>query len=213
MDEERLHDELMAKIMELGNPRYRRSNIERDYDITKNVNSEACKMCGGKCCQKCGCHFAPSDFKDLTFEGLKQEIEKGYISIDCIDGEMFYQRGFFYMLRARNVGAPIVDFGYKRSACCLLTENGCKLDYESRPSGGRLLIPVHGISGGKKYWMCTQKYEVEDCCYEWKQYESIISQLVEYFKDKDYPCTLWRIYEMGEHRCLYSGALSFFYKK
>ena len=194
MDDDRAYREFSMKIIEailqVGNPGKRRINIGRDYDKSKYVNSEACKSCGGKCCQKCGCHFAPEDFRDLSFDGLRKEIEKGYISIDLVDGEMFYQRGFFYMLRARNEGAPIVDFGYKRSKCCLLTENGCKLQFEERPAGGRMLIPGYTkIDNLNGFLMCTQTYEVEDCCLDWRPYSDIVSKLVEHFKDKDFPCT------------------------
>lgn len=141
---------------------------------------------------KCGCHFAPTDFDDLTFEGLKKKLERGYISIDLVDGEMIYQRGFFYILRARNEGAPIVDFGYnRRSKCCLLTKKGCKLSFEERPSGGKSLIPGYKKTENNGFWMCTQTYEVEQCCYDWRPYHEVISKLVEYFKDKDFPCSIW----------------------
>lgn len=185
-------------IMKIGSPKIRKNNIERDYDAIKNVNSEICTECGGACCKKCGCHFAPSDFKELTFEYLKREIERGYISIDCVDGEMIYQSGFFYILRVRNQGAPIVDFGYDRSRtpCSLLTKNGCKLSYDERPTGGKLLIPSEefcfdfsfGIK--EKVRKCEQKYEIETCCFEWRPYASIIGKLVQHFRDKDFSCTL-----------------------
>ena len=62
--------------------------IEKNYDISKNVNSTICAECGGTCCKSCGCHFSPSDFEDLSFDGLKKELQKGYISIDYVDGEL-----------------------------------------------------------------------------------------------------------------------------
>ena len=189
--DEKMYQDFMKKIMEIGNPELRANNIKRDYDKTIFVNSEACKSCGGKCCMKCGCHFAPTDFDDLTFEGLKKKMEMGYISIDLVDGEMIYQRGFFYILRARNEGAPIVDFGYnRRSKCCLLTKKGCKLSFEERPSGGKSLIPGYKKTENNGFWMCTQTYEVEQCCYDWRPYHEVISKLVEYFKDKDFLCSI-----------------------
>lgn len=194
MDKERdwlrMSEMLFDAIMKIGNPRQRKFDNERVYDKEKNVNSEACKSCGGKCCQKCGCHFAPDDFENLTFEGLKREIEKGYISIDLVDGEMIYQRGFFYILRVRNVGAPIVDLGCDRSKCCLLTKKGCKLSYEKRPMGGKMLIPGHAIIEGHELIMCNNLYDIEQCCYDWKPHTEVLSKLAKYFKDKDFPCIL-----------------------
>lgn len=43
---------------------------------------EICKKCKGSCCKTMGCHYSPEDFKDLSFDGLKTEIDKGFISID-----------------------------------------------------------------------------------------------------------------------------------
>lgn len=158
-------------------------SIEKDYNILKNVNFEICCECGGKCCKKCGCHFSPDDFKEISFDVLKKEIEKGYISIDHVSGEMIYQAHGIYILRVRNQGAPVVDTGYSRSPCILLTENGCKLDYEKRPSGGKLLIPA-------KNRMCFSKYSIKDCCYEWQPHQKILNDLIEYFEDKEIPCSL-----------------------
>ena len=52
-------------------------------------NLEICSKCKGFCCKRMGCHFSPDDFKDLTFDGLKKEIDKGYISIDWWEGNPF----------------------------------------------------------------------------------------------------------------------------
>lgn len=159
-------------------------SIKKDYNILRDVDYKVCAECGGKCCKKCGCHFSPDDFKDISFEFLKREMEKGYISIDYVDGEMILEPLGIYILRVRNKGYPIVDTGYQRGTqCILLTEKGCKLDYEHRPTGGRLLIP-------SKNKECHSNYGVEDCCHEWKPYQEILYQLIEYFKDKEIPCSL-----------------------
>lgn len=46
-----------------------------------------CAKCGGNCCKHMGCHYSPRDFEDLSFDALKQEIEKGRISIDWWEGK------------------------------------------------------------------------------------------------------------------------------
>ncbi|MBR3153109.1 MAG: hypothetical protein IKF52_05900 [Clostridia bacterium] len=154
----------------------------KDYNDKINLNSEICSNCGGKCCKKCGCHFSPYDFKEISFEYLKEEIKKGYISIDNIDGDDFFIRGFIYILRARNKNSPIVDTDrYLATFPCILWDekNGCKLNYEKRPSGGKLLIPV-------KNGNCYSRYDIEDCAREWLPYQKILKELVEFFVGIDY---------------------------
>lgn len=164
--------------------------LEKDYDITKNVDSSICSKCGGACCKVCGCHFSPDDFKEISFENLKKEIDKGYISIDYVDREIIYQDAGVYILRIRNQKAPIVDIEYtRRTPCILLTKKGCKLDYEHRPTGGKLLIPSK-ISSYTHEMCCESNYSIRDCCYEWKPHQKILIQLVEYYKGKKIPCSL-----------------------
>lgn len=167
-------------------------SIKKDYTVEETTNPELCAKCGGICCKGCGCHFSPDDFKDISFEGLKKELEKGYISIDCVDGEAFYRQGFFLILRIRNRKAGIVELKYKRGEpCVLLTEKGCKLSYDKRPMGGKLLIPAVCTNLlGQKVTNCNSAYTIEDCCMEWKPYQEVLLELVHYFEDKDYPCLL-----------------------
>lgn len=165
-------------------------SIKKDYSEAETINTKICTECGGRCCKTCGCHFSPDDFPEISFEYLKKELEKGYISIDLVDGEMFYENTFIYILRIRNHNAPIVDTkGLFRTPCILLTENGCKLDYAHRPAGGKLLIPKETILYDEVR-DCVSKYDIKDCCYEWKPYQNVLHELVQYFKGKDYPCSL-----------------------
>ena len=164
-------------------------SLKKDYNISKNVNLEICSQCGGKCCKWCGCHFSPDDFEQITFDYLKKEIEKGYISIDYVDGKMIYETFGIFILRIRNQDSPIVDSGFRRTPCILLTEKGCKLDYEHRPTGGKLLIPSKTLSN-KTTIDCHQTYSIVNCCYEWKSHQKILHDLAMYFKDKEFPCSL-----------------------
>ena len=50
--------------------------------MKKMENKQLCKECGGRCCKIMGCHYSPDDFEEITYESLKKEIEKGFISID-----------------------------------------------------------------------------------------------------------------------------------
>lgn len=165
---------------------------KKDYNNPKNVNKTICSKCGGECCKRCGCYFSPDDFKEISFEALKTEIERGYISIVIVWGKMALRDLDVYILRVRNQGAPIVDTELKRTPCIFLTETGCKLTYEQRPSGGKLLIPSERTShvSGKTERNCHSAYDIELCCYEWEPYQNILHQLAEYFQDKEIPCSI-----------------------
>lgn len=132
--------------------------------------TEACAACMGSCCKLMACHYSPSDFSDLSFEGLKAEIEKGRISIDWWEG-----RKKMYYLRARHVGAPVVD-GSWGGRCINLTETGCSLSWEERPLGGKALKPATSPGG-----VCTSSYSKERCKNDWKQYAPVLEKLVDYF--------------------------------
>ena len=165
-------------------------SLEKNYDISENTNYLICAECGGACCKSCGCHFSPDDFEDLSFYGLKKEIEKGYISIDCVNGKMICQNKDFLILRIRNQGSTIVDTGFRtKKPCILLTNQGCKLDYEHRPTGGKLLVP-NATSSFTHQMACHSKYNLVNCCYEWEPHQKVLKRLVKYFTKKDFPCSL-----------------------
>ena len=194
MSDYRNEEHFQKALNRLLKPTISYRSIKKNYSIFRNVNKKICKQCGGECCKNCGCHFSPDDFKEISFEFLKKEIEKGYISIDYVDGELIYKSFGIYILRIRNQGAPIVDLGYNRTPCILLTEKGCKLKYKNRPSGGKLLIPSNqfrkSIFQPNAIRNCQPKYTIEDCCYEWKPHQEILIELIEYFRDKEIQCSV-----------------------
>lgn len=163
----------------------KRTTINKGCEVD-NVNLDVCQKCCGVCCKRCGCHYSPNDFKEITFNYLQKEIKKGYISIEWIDGESFYSPGGVYILRARNTGMKIVDNSIERAPCILLTENGCKLSYEQRPSGGKYLIP----KVKNDTLLCYSKYDIYECCMEWREHQKVLNELVRYFKNRDYPCSV-----------------------
>lgn len=175
----------------------------KNFDSPKNLNPEFCTKCQGHCCKKCGCHFSPDDFEfkkvddeigprdtnEVIFEILKKEMEKGYIVVEYIPGETFYSDIDGIILRARNTNEGLTGL-WNRSPCILLTENGCKLDYEHRPSGGRLLMPIFDESTNRFY--CRQYYDIYSCCKEWLPFKEVLAQLFDYFEnyDSSFPCSI-----------------------
>lgn len=166
-------------------------SVTKDYEAAENVDTRVCKECGGECCKRCGCEFSPDDFEEISFEFLKREIEKGFITIEFIDDSLYDQLDGMMILRVRNRRSPIVDCAWKKTPCILLTPEGCKLDYEHRPTGGKLLRPstekVGTIFRRRK---CSSTYSIAACCYEWWPHQKILFELAEYFKDKDIPCSI-----------------------
>lgn len=178
------HEEFWNYLLKLMDER---KHIVKEFNIEQDTNPELCSKCGGQCCKKCGCHFSPDDFSEISFEFLKKELEKGYISIDYVHRNMCISCNGGYILRMRNINAPIVDTGLKRSPCILLTENGCKLDYFHRPSGAKLLIP----SEDKNHvFTCESKYSIEQCCIEWIPYQNILFKLADFFTNKEITCSI-----------------------
>ena len=166
-------------------------SVPKDYDVTKNININYCTQCGGECCKRCGCECSPDDFDDLSFDGLRREIEKGYISIECIKGDVIEKINDSLILRIRNKNSPIVDYVTRKTECILHTKDGCKLSYEERPSGGKLLIPSNRKEGiFFKRRCCHSSYSIEACCYEWSPHQSVLLNLAWYFIDKDFPCSI-----------------------
>lgn len=133
--------------------------------------TEICAKCKGGCCRFYGCHFSPTDFKEISFESLKTEIEKGRISIDWWEAEPKE-----YFLRSRHVGEPVVC-GSWGGVCVNLTENGCSLSWDERPLGGKALKPAT-VFGGH----CYTSYSKEACKNDWKKYAPILRELVDYFE-------------------------------
>lgn len=142
-------------------------------------NLELCKSCKGSCCRAMGCHYSPEDFTDLSFEGLKKEIEKGYISIDYWEGNPFEDNRDIrqaYYLRIKHINSNIVDASWG-GVCCLLTDSGCSLTYDCRPKGGRLLIP-------SKDYNCIPEYTKQQSAMDWYVYNDVLEKLVNYFSSK-----------------------------
>ncbi len=139
------------------------------------INYEMCKKCGGACCKQNGCIYLPKDFENLSFDYLKKEIDKGYISISGQPFVLFKDAwSFLLYLRARNVNSNIVDLFPVGGPCALLTDTGCSLDETKRPSLG-LMVESTKIGGP-----CKKKYD-SDIALNWLDYDDVLSKLIKYY--------------------------------
>ena len=182
----------LKKMEERNASKLKYRSLEKNYDISKNVNQDVCKKCRGFCCKQCGCHFSPDDFKEITYEYLKKEMEKGYISVDYVEGRHLHRFSGIYILRIRNENAPVVDLESHGGRCILFDdEKGCPFSYCNRPTGGKLLIPEQETTKFIfKAKACIQKYPIQDCCYEWEPHQQVLKKLVKHFKYKYVRCSL-----------------------
>lgn len=143
-------------------------------------NKGYCKSCGGDCCKKSGCDYIPSDLSSLHKEQLYRVLCEGKISIVSAllfdrlkDGKLIISP--FLYLRARNQNRPIVDLVSLKTPCSQLGENGCKYDFEHRPSGGTNLIPT------ANHMDCHPNIEPTLLMKDWWRYQRVLEKLVKRF--------------------------------
>jgi len=174
-------------------------------------NKELCKKCGGKCCKKCGCDYMPKDFSEFTTNAILEIIMKGDISVVAILSITVLENGKeclepVLLLRARNKNRPIVDLLSFKTTCASLTESGCKYDYESRPSGGKNLIPEE--NGG-----CYQLEDPKVILNEWRRYQKILERIVKRITGKSVDeCIKDDVYKLFLD-CLYDNLDDVSYKE
>lgn len=143
----------------------------------KYINSEICTNCGGMCCKHMGCHIAPSDLKEVTYDYIKDMIMTGTVSLDYWEGNPFeddrdIERAYF--LRMRNKGAAICDASWG-GECIILTDHGCPLSFKDRPKGARLLVP-------QEKGECILEYDKQVCAKDWYQYNDILDKIWNEYK-------------------------------
>lgn len=165
-----------------------RVKSDQSTDIESNRSESICKQC-----RACGCNFSPNDFREVTFDVLKTEILKGYISIAFDNREEGYEtyRSGLYYLRVRNKGARIIDTGLvpmDHKGCILLSKNKCTFSELNKPTGGQTFNPrVTSIFGDISY---DREYTTVTCADDWEPYQVILEDLVVAFAiyRKNYPC-------------------------
>ncbi len=146
--------------------------------MEKYIDYEMCKKCGGVCCKQNGCVYLPKDFKSLEASEIIKELDKGKISISG-QPVNFFMNNWTYIpyLRARNKDAEIVDLITNGGPCINLTDSGCSLSENERPSCGLLVKPVK--IGGP-----CEKIK-KDVGIEWLEYSNVLESLIKLYTNKD----------------------------
>lgn len=147
--------------------------------MKNNENATACSMCGGHCCKTMSCHLSPRDvFKneEPSIEKLIAFLSSGNYSVDWWDGDVKGgTRSETYYVRPRHKGVPELFDPSWGGECIFLTENGCSLDWEHRPYGGKALVPSY--EGGHR--KCHSDYNKFECCVEWYPLQEMFDTLAE----------------------------------
>lgn len=148
--------------------------------MKNNENLNMCKSCG-KCCNHMAGTLFPEDIKEtITKEVLLKYLEKDY----CLDSwvgnaseDPKYDDITFYFIRPRHTNAKeyLLDESYG-GICVLLTETGCSLTFENRPSQCKALIPKDSIE--KHCITKDETYSKKNGAIAWLPYNSIFLEIL-----------------------------------
>ena len=139
-------------------------------------DKDICAKCGGMCCKKSGCDYSAEDFNSTKFNYLLDLLKTKNISIVSfadfctLNNGQLVNRPFLY-IRARNQGRGPVDLFSFKTVCSNLTDTGCSLSSEDRPSGGKNLIP-------SKDHACEPAVNPFEIVSTWKPHQDTLRKLV-----------------------------------
>lgn len=146
---------------------------------------EACAACGGYCCTTMAGATFPEDFKPNFYQSVRKAMASGRWSIDWWEGDPRIGRDQFgqvYYVRPRHktsgILAKVVDPSWE-GTCNFLTETGCELPYEKRPSECRHLEPKSPYPES-----CEQHgHSKENAAVAWMPHQRLLRKLVEEYKE------------------------------
>ena len=135
--------ELYAKYMSLW-PRQRKDFARTDEFASYFQNSDQCAKHKGFCCKQQPCSILANDFESYDFETLRDYIDRGDTTISIAPRKSMFSIPLVGLaVRGRDDG--IIRYGERKiQPCTQLTKDGCKYDFDNRPSGGVLVIPRTG---------------------------------------------------------------------
>ncbi len=142
-------------------------------------NRELCAKCGGRCCLEMGCYYSAEDLKVIDSRSIKEMLSEGYTSIKA-DILTSIPKKIMLSLKARNIGADVIDLVSYTRSCMVLGENGCKYSLDKRPSGGKYLIP-------NEKGMCDySEISLLDIIESWLPYQKLLKSICEDISGRKY---------------------------
>ncbi len=142
-----------------------------------------CGICRGRCCREKGCSLSPEDmaryFLKIGETGENTDRDKmlklltderyGLFAIDSF----WHEREPVYYLRMKHKCYNFIGVD-AAGECIALTDEGCSLDMEDRPKGGRLLKSSPDFK-------CHQEYSADEMYADWLPYSDLLKEIfIEY---------------------------------
>jgi hypothetical protein len=141
--------------------------------MKNNENKKLCKLCAENnencCCTVMPGSFAPNDIK-LNVKFIANKLFLNEWAVDYWEDEPP-----LYYLRPATVGCKEYIDPSWGGICIYLTENGCKLNFEERPTQCKALIPGYDKESGcvlPKH--CTKHY----IALLWQPHEKLLMKAV-----------------------------------
>lgn len=162
--------------------------------VENNEDSTLCKACQHRCCENMGCEIYPIDvikkYGEISVDTIEKLIATGYVSIDWYSGDPrngMHELEKGYYLRMRNKDAPISDPCFEGECIAYDKKTGCKLSFENRPLGGRILCPKpdmtcdYGSFEGSAHRNGKRMASIH-----WVPYHDILKSIADKYYDPNY---------------------------
>lgn len=157
---------------------------------------QVCADCGGNCCKAMPGGVFPADVWGVDgpdWQRVRAMLESGNYAVDWWEGDPEQ----YYMRPATVNGGRVLD-GSWGGACVLLTDDGCPLDEDERPTGCRILAP-HPDGGS-----CTvpdsdrsDKEMAKDAWAPWSEALYALALGIEDSRDEQSPNAFDPFWELG----------------
>ncbi len=146
--------------------------------FTDTVQPNVCSPCGGKCCKHMPGEYMPDDFAESDMIArISEGLKSGTMSIDWWEGDpegdLGVREAYYLRPSVKRYENFIFHGAWGGAECSQLTENGCNLSFEDRPSGCKALVPGHNGYG------CTTAsgFGKRAAVIAWKQHRTLLLQI------------------------------------
>jgi hypothetical protein len=144
-------------------------------DVPNYENKEMCSTCGGKCCKSLSGINSPEQFgapdKNLLRHNLLKNLKSGRYTIDWWEADNEMPKTYYMRPSLKGREGKIKDPARSGDAACnFLTDKGCELGHEERPTECTTLEPK---MKGNEY-ACEQKSKL-DSVKPWVPYQDVMN--------------------------------------
>ncbi len=140
---------------------------------------EVCSQCGGKCCKRFPGAYYPQDFTLPLGDSLEAAFKGKLVAIDWWEGDprdvvkgKRLDRAYFIRPRVKK-SAKLFDASWG-GECIHLTDTGCSLPTDSRPTGCKMLEPAAGGVGCIRHHTQGNHNDKQEACLKWLPHTDII---------------------------------------